>query len=394
MMQPQDITFNRLADQYRAALTGDVLPFWMKHSPDWEHGGYFTCLDRVGKVYDTDKFMWLQCRQVWTFSKMAQVLDSPSQYVDMARLGYDFIKQNGLAPDRTFYFSLDREGRPLIHPYNIFSDCFAAMACANYARVSGSSEAGQLAVDTLGQILKRQEHPKGKWEKSTGNRPMKGFALPMILSNLVLEMDFLLDDALIDHTLDRCVAEVMQAFWDPQTGWIYEYIDPAGGHPDTFEGRLVNPGHGIEAMWFIMDIADRRKDHALFSQCVDILLVLLEKGWDPTYEGIFYFLDAQGKPPLQLEWDQKLWWVHLEALVALLTAYRSTRRQDVWEWYQKVHAYTWGHFPDPVYGEWWGYLNRQGAPLIPLKGGKWKGCFHVPRALMRCSQELENMYNG
>ena len=101
--------------------------------------------------------------------------------------------------------------------------------------------------------------------------------------------------------------------------------------------------------------------------------------------------DAKGHPPQQLEWDQKLWWVHIETLVALLKGYRLTGRKSCWSWYERVHAYTWAHFPDPEYGEWYGYLNRRGEVLLPLKGGKWKGCFHVPRGLYLCMRELEKM---
>jgi len=92
-----------------------------------------------------------------------------------------------------------------------------------------------------------------------------------------------------------------------------------------------------------------------------------------------------------LEWDQKLWWVHLEALVALAMGYSLTGRQDCLDWYRRVHDYTWGHFPDPEHGEWYGYLNRRGEVLLPLKGGKWKGCFHLPRALHRCAQIFKKL---
>ena len=49
------------------------------------------------------------------------------------------------------------------------------------------------------------------------------------------------------------------------------------------------------------------------------------------------------------------------------------------------------HFPDATHGEWFGYLNRKGEILLSLKGGKWKGCFHVPRGLWQCWQALERM---
>ncbi|NMC37697.1 MAG: AGE family epimerase/isomerase, partial [Bacteroidales bacterium] len=57
-----------LAEQYRRELLDNIILFWEKNSVDREHGGFFTCLDREGKVYDTDKFVWLQARQVWMFA--------------------------------------------------------------------------------------------------------------------------------------------------------------------------------------------------------------------------------------------------------------------------------------------------------------------------------------
>jgi N-acylglucosamine 2-epimerase len=170
---------------------------------------------------------------------------------------------------------------------------------------------------------------------------------------------------------------------------LFENVAPDGSHVDCYEGRLLNPGHGIEAMWFIMDIAERRGDRALVRQAVDVVLSILEYAWDDEYGGIYYFMDSEGRPPLQLEWDQKLWWVHLETLVALAMGYALTGRPECWAWYEKVHRYAWPRFADPEHGEWFGYLNRRGEVFLPLKGGKWKGCFHVPRALYLCWRRFE-----
>jgi N-acylglucosamine 2-epimerase len=181
----------------------------------------------------------------------------------------------------------------------------------------------------------------------------------------------------------------MTVFYDDKKGLILENVAPNGEFSDSFEGRLLNPGHAIEAMWFVMDLAVRNKDQQLAQTAAERCLQMLEYGWDQKHGGIFYFLDSKGQPPQQLEWDQKLWWVHLETSIALLKAYRLTKKQDCWSWFEKVHQYTWSHFPDPEHGEWYAYLNRTGEVLLPLKGGKWKGCFHVPRGLWKCWQELE-----
>ncbi len=386
------MNFRQLANLYQSTLLDDVIPFWEEHSIDYECGGYFTCLDRKGTVYDTDKFIWLQARQVWTFSMLYNRVEKRQRWLDIATHGVNFLRAHGMDDKGNWFFSLNRSGQPLVQPYNIFSDCFAAMAFGQYAIATGNAEAADLALSTYHNILHRKDHPKGQYQKNVnGTRPMKSFALPMILCNLSLELEELLRASEVNETVDVVVNEVMQTFRDTESNLIYENVAQDGSHVDSFEGRLINPGHGIEAMWFIMDIALRRNIQALIKQAVDTILSILEYAWDTEYNGLYYFMDAQGHPPQQLEWDQKLWWVHLEALIALSMAYRVAGRESCWQWYQKVHEYTWNHFSDPPYGEWYGYLNRQGEVLLPLKGGKWKGCFHVPRALHRCWTEFEQL---
>ena len=101
-------------------------------------------------------------------------------------------------------------------------------------------------------------------------------------------------------------------------------------------------------------------------------------------------MDVKDHPTQQLEWDQKLWWVHLEAMVATLKGFQLTGNERMWDWFLKIHNYTQERFPDPDNGEWFGYLTRRGEVLLSLKGGKWKGCFHVPRGL----HQLYSLFKG
>src|SRR5690606_33308673 len=190
---------------------------------------------------------------------------------------------------------------------------------------------------------------------------------------------------------DNIIHEVMEVFYQQDTGLIMENVNQDGSFSDSFDGRLVNPGHIIEAMWFMMDLANRRGDRRLMERCVDIALRTLEFGWDEEFGGILYFKDILGKPLQQLEWDQKLWWVHLEALVCMAKGYAYTGNSKCKDWFEKLDKYSFANFADPEYGEWYGYLNRQGKPLLTLKGGKWKGCFHVPRALFKVYTALETL---
>ncbi len=377
-------------ERYKKELLENVMPFWVKYSNDKDYGGFLTCLDRDGTVFDTDKFMWLQGRQIWTLSMLYQQVEPNEIWREMAEQASAFILKNGRNKQGDWYFSLDRAGRPLVQPYNIFSDCFSSMGLGAIYKITGKDEHAQAAHDTFNRILKRRDNPKDQYNKSyPGTRSLKGFALPMILSNLSLELEHIVGINTVEPLIDEVIHEIMEVFYQPDTGLIMENVNIDGSFSDSFEGRLVNPGHIIEAMWFMMDLADRRGDEALMVKCVDIALRALEFGWDDKYGGILYFKDILNKPMQQLEWDQKLWWVHLEALVCMAKGYAYAGDARCKEWFEKLDAYAFNHFSDPEYGEWYGYLNRQGKPLLSLKGGKWKGCFHVPRALLKVYSALE-----
>jgi N-acylglucosamine 2-epimerase len=382
----------KYAQQYKEELLGNILPFWLANSRDEKNGGYFTCLNREGKVYDTDKFMWLQGREVWCFGYMYHNVEQKKEWLDMALHGAGFMEKYGCDAKGDWYFSLTADGKPLVQPYNIFSDCFAVMAFAALHKATQQEKYKKIAADTFERIIERQHNWKGQYSKAyPGTRNLKNFSLPMILCNLSLEMEHILGSERVDSFIPTVISEVMDVFYQPEMGLVLENVNEDGSFCDSFEGRLLNPGHAIEAMWFIMDLGKRRKDEALIAKAKKIMLDTLEHGWDKTYGGIFYFLDVKGNPPQQLEWDQKLWWVHVEALVALAKGYAYTGDEQCLQWFEKIHTYTWQHFKDREHGEWFGYLNRRGEVLLDLKGGKWKGCFHVPRALYQVWKTFDSI---
>src|SRR5262249_39100703 len=151
---------------------------------------------------------------------------------------------------------------------------------------------------------------------------------------------------------------------------------------DTPEGRLVNPGHACETAWFMLAEARQRQDRALIAQACQILEWSLQMGWDRIHGGILYFVDCEGKPPEPYEHDMKLWWPHNEALYACLLALHLTGEPRWLAWYERIHEWTFNHFPDHANGEWFGYLHRDGTVSSTVKGNMWKGPFHLPRMLL------------
>ena len=304
------MNFQQLAEQYKSELLDKVIPFWLEKSQDKEFGGFFTCLERDGSVFDTDKFIWLQGREVWMFATLYNKVEKKQEWLDAAIQGAEFLKTYGHDGNLNWYFALDREGHPLVEPYNIFSYTFAVIAFGQLAIATGNEEYAEIAKKTFDIVLSKVDNPKGKWSKaSPGARALKSFALPMILCNVALEIEPLLEPAFLEEKIRECVHEVMDVFYRPELGLIVEHLGVNNELVDCMDGRLLNPGHAIEAMWFIMDLGKRLGDQALIDKAVDIALKEVEYGWDHQYGGIFYFMDRLGHPLQQLEWDQKLWWL-------------------------------------------------------------------------------------
>ena len=296
------IDFNKLACEYRDELLGNVLPFWLEHSQDKEFGGYFTCLNRDGSVFDTDKFIWLQGREVWLFAMLYNQVERRPEWLDCAVRGAEFLRRYGHDGDYNWYFSLTREGRPLVAPYNIFSYTFATMAFAQVAIATGNEDYAEIAKRTFERILEKRSCPKGRWSKAVpGTRDLKDFALPMILCNMALEAEQMIDRELLDRTIEECIHEVMEVFYREDLGLIVENVTRDSQLCNSFEGRQITPGHSLEAMWFIMNLGVRLDDRALIDKAVKIALNTAEYGWDKQYGGLFYFMDRLGYPPQQLE---------------------------------------------------------------------------------------------
>lgn len=369
---------------YLRALTDDVIPFWERHGPDRECGGFFSCLDRDGSVYDPAKYMWMQWRIVYQFAELCAKLKPRPAWRALAEDGFRFLTAHGRDPQGRCYFALNRRGEPAVAPYSPFSECFAAMGAAALYRVNGDPAAAAEARRAYAQYCAREARPKGEWTKELPGAPaFDSLAFHMMKANLQLVLRECLGDPAAAAEVPATVDAVLDGFWNTERRMLFENIRPGGGFDlETPAGRQLNPGHALEAMWFILAAGAQFGRRDWIARAADIALAELELGWDPEHGGIFYFLDAAGRPRPELEWSMKLWWVHCEALIACALAFHLTGRAEFAAWFERVHAWAWARFPDPECGEWYGYLDRSGTPTHRFKGGKWKTFFHLPRMLL------------
>lgn len=386
---------DELIRTYRDGLLQDVIPFWLRHGLDRKHGGIHTALGRRGELLDSDKSVWFQGRAAWTFANLYNTAEPRPEWLEAALSCAEFLHDRCADLTGKLHFTVTAEGDPLRMRRYVFSECFAAIAYGAVHHATGQAKWKERAVAAFDLFLKFNREPGHIPPKtSPETRPMKG--LSPLMMTLVTAQDLredLGDVVVRGRTLTQwaaaAIAEIGRDFVKPDLRAVLETVGPSGEIHDHFDGRLLNPGHAIEAAWFILREARRSGDEAMKRLGLDMLDYMWERGWDREHGGILYFTDLYGKP-IQEYWHfMKFWWPHNEAIIATLLAHLMTGDAKYAEMHRLVHDWSYAHFPDKEHGEWYGYLDRQGRPTTELKGNMWKGPFHMPRQKLLCWQMLE-----
>lgn len=382
-----------LREHYRAALFDDVIPWWMRHSLDREYGGYYSQIERDGTPYTTDKYMWMNGRQLWMLSHLYNTHEPRPEWLDAAKLGHDFMARFAWREDGGMHFRLDRQGVSRAQVLSLYTEVFAAIALAEYSRAANDSAAWHRACEVYDRLVPRLGRPS--------DTPMLGYPMRQLFHLHAHDMcritvawvfNAIQPSQRFEDDLTLSVRSILDRHWKPHLNALLENVGPEGEELlDLPEGRMFHPGHAIESAWMLLEIAERRGDTSLRDTAVDIIRASLNHGWDEAFGGLRYITNIDWTPVHNLEADMKLWWPHCETLYALLLAWKLTGAADLAAWYEKVHAYTFSHFPDPEHGEWYGYLNRDGSRVWTAKANGWKGCFHLPRVLYRCYQTLADV---
>jgi N-acylglucosamine 2-epimerase len=290
------------------------------------------------------------------------------------------------------YFSVTREGQPLRLRRYAFSESFAAIASAAYAKAAGDARAASDAAKLFAAYLHCSFTPGATPPKFEPTRPMKGVGPLMIGIATAQELRACLGElAISGHTctewIDGFIAEIERDFLKPELQALLEVVGPGGEVLDHHDGRTLNPGHAIECAWFIMHEGQLRRDPRLVQLGCTILDWMWARGWDEECGGLFYFRDLRGLPVQEYWHDMKFWWPHNEAIIATLLARQLTGNAKYARWHQQVHDWSFRHFADREFGEWYGYLHREGTLSSRAKGTMYKGPFHLPRMLWYCSRE-------
>ncbi|MDC0278733.1 AGE family epimerase/isomerase [bacterium] len=391
----QSLRRQQLKSIYENGLFEDVIPFWLQHGIDEEYGGFFTCLDRSGAVIDSDKAVWQQGRFTWLLAKLYNEFpnhcsEQRSVWLRLANQGADFLEQHCFDPtDGRMWFHLTRDGKPIRKRRYAYSESFAAIAFAQLAKAQDDSRYAQLAINTFNRFVEHSNCDDPLIAKTTQERPLRSIGIPMITLVTAQELRDAIDFEQARDWIEASIAEIQKYHVKPEECCVMETVSQNGEIVDHFDGRTLNPGHAIEASWFIMDEGMKQSNPELISLGTTILDWMWERGWDSKYGGMLYFTDLHDHPVQEYWHDMKFWWPQNETMIATLMAYRATGNEKYALWHQRLHDWVYAHFPDTEHGEWFGYLDRTGRVTSTAKGNFWKGPFHLPRMQMTCARLLD-----
>ena len=373
----------------RRELTGSILPFWLEHGWDREHGGVYTCLDRDGSLMDPTKSVWFQGRFAYALSYAYNHVERREEYLAAAESAIDFFEKHCFDGRGRMYFEVAADGTPLRMRRYLFSETFAAIAHAEYAKATGERVHAERAMELFRFIRAAQNDPALCPPKYEPALATQGHSLTMILINVANVLKQVSDDPGLDRQIDESIDRLFRCFVKPEFKCILETAGLNGEFIDTGAGRTINPGHGIETSWFLMDVAKARGDKALLDKALRLLDWQWNWGWDGTAGGIVSFRDCKGFPHQSYEQDMKFWWPQCEAIIANLEAFALTGGEKWLERFRLVKDWAWTHLRDPDFPEWFGYLHRDGSVAQPAKGNLFKGPFHIPRMLVKVIELLE-----
>ena len=380
-------------ERYASGLTTDILPFWLEHGLDRVNGGVYTCVDRAGNLMDTTKSVWFQGRCAFVYSFAYNNIERRPEYLDMARSCLDFIEAHCF--DRTdgrMYFEVTADGRPLRKRRYVFSECFAAIAMSEYSIATGDASYARKALELFKDIRRFIATPGMLPPKYEPTLQARGHSITMILTNTASCLRRAgITDPVIDEQIDESLHALATYFVHPEYKALLEMTGMDGEVIDTLAGRTINPGHCIETSWFLLEEARHRSDSALEKLALQILDWSWEWGWDDEFGGIINFRDCKGFPNQDYSQDMKFWWPQTEAIIATLYAYLATGDNRYIEHHRLIDEWTYSHLPDPAYGEWFGYLHRDGTVAQPAKGNLFKGPFHIPRMMVRSVMLIDDI---
>jgi len=393
----------QLAQYYRHLLLEDVVPFWEERIVDKEQGGYFNCFTRTGKLYKDVKCGWFVGRDLYTFSALYNHVEKNPAWLRIAEEGRKFLKQTALNKNGRLNYMMNRDGSTINGEDSIFTDHFAVEGLFEYIEASGEKKDIPFAKQMFDTLMLNVSD-KNVIAKECPYLGFRKHALNFMTLIVAMKGKKYFPDTM-KPIIDKCLHDSLYVFADDKEKAILEYVST--GNLPLYEGpgRIFDPGHSFESLWFAMREGYERHDAAIIKRASELVDWVIDRAWDEEYGGFYQHVDIFDAIPekpflnsryidIDVGWADKIWWVQAEALYALALSALLTGNERHFQYFLKLHQFCKDYFSDPVYGEWYSVLKRDASVLSDRKGFELKGPYHVPRCAMQLTILFERYMNG
>ncbi len=381
-----------LAKYYRKYLLDDIVPFWEERAVDKEHGGYYNCFDRKGRLYNDIKCGWFVGRDMYMFSALYNNIGKRPEWLEAANVGRRFLTEKAMNKSGRLNYYMTREGLAIEAENSIFTDHFAVKGLFEYIEASGREEDIPLAKSMFNNLT-RNLSDQAVLAKECHDARFRKHAINFMTLIVAMEGKRLFGDEM-KPIIDTRLHDSLYTFIDDAEKAPLEYVSTEGKPLYRDEGRVVDPGHTMESLWFSMKEGVERNDRDIIERASSIVDWVIERAWDKEYGGFYQNVDVFDIVPekqflknryvdIDVAWSDKIWWVQSEALYTLALSALLTGNERHFEYFMKLHQYCKDYFSDPEFGEWYGILRRDGSVLDDRKGFELKGFYHIPRCVMQ-----------
>jgi mannobiose 2-epimerase len=396
-----ETTVRSFRQRVESELRQDILPFWMSHTPDEQHGGFAGAIENDLTVRTGEpKGVILNARILWAFSHAYRIYgEQPLLW--MAERANDYLLRHFRDPDSGgVYWTVDCRGEPLDTNKKIYAQAFSLYAWVEYFRAAGDDGALERALDLFRLIESRAADPLNGGYLETFTRDWS-LAQDQRLSDVdmdekksmntnlhVLEAYASLADVADDVPVKKRLEALLEVF-------LAHILDPRTHHFRMFFDEVWTPrsdhisfGHDIEGSWLLCEAAyalgnraiRRRTEEAAIAMARAVLAEARNPDGSLSYEA-----DPGGVID-----DNRDWWPQAEAVVGFLNAYELTGEEaflqasiDCWDFIDRTMI-------DKTRGEWYWRVTREGMPdASRMKVDQWKCPYHNARMCFEVMARLD-----
>ena len=311
---------------YKKLLTEQILPKWLKISPDYEMGGTFTAFDKESKpLTDSLKHTWFSGgRAMWTYSMAHRICGERSEYLDICEHIFSFLKKYTF-DDGRIPLRVDRAGNAAEEPkLTYYNHMFSAMGCAQYYRICQREDVKRQAELYFDFMYDKYKAHRYTSQESNPDRHSKCFGLHMAM---LAAMQFVRNAGIRTEAAEELISIALDqiensAFMDEALGGIHEHVALTGEELNDYDTYSSCPGHVYEAAWFVLAEGEYKNDDRIRSLGKRLIDLALPEGFEDIMPIVPTMRDLRESFEKSIADGVFLVWPQHEAIIAFSLAYK------------------------------------------------------------------------